>query len=168
MKPVSQLDAEGFFVGTTFAQESHLEPGEFLIPGGAVDRVPPDVPEGHRAKFVGEDWVFEPLPVPPVDEPIAAEPTPEQLMAALTAAVQSYIDAPAQAWGYDDARSAVTYLGDPHPQFDAEAVAIRDFRSACWVTAGQIRDAVLAGTRPEPDREALLLELPGVPARPSV
>ena len=70
MKTVSQLDAQGFFVGTTEADESPLEPGEYLIPGGCVDAPAPTIPSGQRARWV-DGWVFEDIPAP---EP---EPTPE-------------------------------------------------------------------------------------------
>jgi hypothetical protein len=66
MKIVSQLDADGLFVGTVEADESPLEPGEFLLPGGAVDAVPPTIPAGHTARW-SNGWVFDafPAPVPP-------------------------------------------------------------------------------------------------------
>jgi hypothetical protein len=70
-KQMSQLDHEGYLVGITMAEESPLEPGVFLVPGGAVDAEPPVVPAGQRAKWVGE-WVLEDIPQP---EP---EPAPEQ------------------------------------------------------------------------------------------
>lgn len=38
---VSQLDAAGYFVAPVDADESPLEPGVWLIPGGAIDRLPP-------------------------------------------------------------------------------------------------------------------------------
>lgn len=47
-KTSSQLDAEGYFVGVVIADESPLEPGVFLIPGGAVDLPPPEARAGKR------------------------------------------------------------------------------------------------------------------------
>jgi hypothetical protein len=76
MKQVIQLDADGYFVGFTTADESPLEPGVFLIPAGAIDAPTPNVPEGQRAKWEGQ-WVFEDIPQPepePEPEPL----TPEQ------------------------------------------------------------------------------------------
>lgn len=69
MKQVCQLDAAGYFTNVTIADESPLEPGVYLIPGGCIDVPPPNVPEGRRAKWV-DSWVFEDTPPPP-------EPTPE-------------------------------------------------------------------------------------------
>lgn len=77
-KIVSQLDAEGYFTNATVADESPLEPGVFMMPAGAVDVLPPEVPEGMRAKYVGGRFQFEPIPAPPA-------PTPEQIAEAVTA-----------------------------------------------------------------------------------
>jgi hypothetical protein len=85
---------------------------------------------------------------------------------ALTNAIQAYIDAPAKAWGYDDAKSAVGYVGDDYPRFNAEGLAIRAFRSACWQMADQVRAEVIAGERPAPSVAELLAILPQQPARP--
>ena len=52
-KTVSQLNAEGFYVGPVEADESPAEPGVFHIPGGAVDHAPITVPEGQRARWNG-------------------------------------------------------------------------------------------------------------------
>ena len=75
MKQAVQLDIDGYFVGITEADESPLEPGVFLLPAGAIDVLPPIVPEGKRAKWEGA-WVFEdvPSPAPPLPE---LEPEPE-------------------------------------------------------------------------------------------
>ena len=62
-KIVSQLDAHGRFVGTTLADESPLEPGVFLLPGGTVDVEPPVVPDGKFAHWSGA-WVLEDIPQP--------------------------------------------------------------------------------------------------------
>ena len=76
MKQVSQLDQDGYFVGVTTADLSPLEPGVYLIPGGAIDATPPTVPEGQRAKWNGQ-WMFEDIPQPE-PEPEPPEPTPEE------------------------------------------------------------------------------------------
>lgn len=79
-KRVSQLDAQGVFVQAVEADESPLEPGVFLLPGGAVDAPPPDVPHGQRARWDGAAFVLEPLP-PGQVLPEWVPPTPEQLQA---------------------------------------------------------------------------------------
>ena len=66
MKIVSQLDENGYFVHSVSCDESPLEPGVWLIPGGCVDFPEPEsIPENHKAKFVAGNWVFEELPAPP-------------------------------------------------------------------------------------------------------
>lgn len=75
-------------------------------------------------------------------------PTPEQLEALLTAAVQARLDAFAQSRGYDDIKSLVTYAGDPDPVFAAEAAVGVHKRSETWAAMRQIKAAVLAGDWP--------------------
>jgi hypothetical protein len=75
MKQVVQLDINGYFVGVTEADESPLEPGVFLLPAGAIDVLPPIVPEGKRAKWEGA-WVFEDIPAPPPAPPPLPDPEP--------------------------------------------------------------------------------------------
>ena len=75
-KQVSQLDADGYFVGLTVADESPLESGVFLLPAGAVDAPAPVIPEGQRAKWNGA-WVFEDIPQPG-PEPAPTPPAPEE------------------------------------------------------------------------------------------
>jgi hypothetical protein len=75
MKTVSQLDAAGYFVGTTIADESPLEPGVYLIPAGAVDSLPPTIPDGRLAKWNGA-WVLEDIPVPSPEPPAPEPPAP--------------------------------------------------------------------------------------------
>lgn len=61
-KIVSQLGPDGYLVGPTVADESPLEPGVFLIPGGAIDRPPPDQMESGKAYRPDEDgdgWIEE-------------------------------------------------------------------------------------------------------------
>lgn len=70
MRIVSQLDLDGWYAGPVVADESPLEPGVYLIPGGAVDMPPPDVPAGQRARPVDGEWVFETTP----EAPAAADP----------------------------------------------------------------------------------------------
>lgn len=50
-KTVYQLDEKGFYLGETDAQESPLEPGVFLMPGGCVDKAPPKCKAGLVPKY---------------------------------------------------------------------------------------------------------------------
>lgn len=83
-KIVSAVDADGYFVGPTIADESPLEPGVFLLPAYSVDIAPPVVPAGQRAKLAGKKFVFENLPVPDPAPPIVP-PTDEEVAEAVRA-----------------------------------------------------------------------------------
>jgi hypothetical protein len=92
MKQVIQLDAAGYFDGFATADESPLEPGVYLIPGGCIEAATPDVPEGQRAKWNGA-WVFEDIPQPePTPEPEPVEPTYADKRAAEYPPMADYID----------------------------------------------------------------------------
>lgn len=69
-KQVCQLNADGYFIGMADADESPLEPGVFLIPGGCIDVSPPEAKENTVAKWTNE-WVYENVPV--YEEPVATE-----------------------------------------------------------------------------------------------
>ncbi|WP_282362892.1 phage tail protein [Pseudomonas sp. PS01297] len=55
-KVVYQTDHLGIYTGTTVADESPLEPGVWLIPGGCVEVAPPAVPEKKAALWDGRKW----------------------------------------------------------------------------------------------------------------
>lgn len=103
--------------------------------------------------------------VPHLTEPLP--PTVASIKLVMAAAVQAYIDAPAQAWGYDSAASAVTYVTDSYPKFRGEGQAILDFRSSCWKRSGEILLEVELGARAMPSKSELLSELPPPPERPA-
>ncbi len=96
---------------------------------------------------------------PELQDPPA--PTPEQVKAALSGAVQTHMDAAAQAAGYDDIKSAVTYAEEPSvPKFQAEGQAFRAWRSLCWAKCYEVMAAVAAGERAVPTASELIAELP--------
>lgn len=55
-KLVYQTDHLGLFIGIVAAEESPLEPGVYLIPGGCVETPPPTAPEHQAACWNGESW----------------------------------------------------------------------------------------------------------------
>lgn len=55
-KLVYQTDHLGIFIGAVAADESQLEPGVYLIPGGCVEAEPPSVPEHKAAWWNGDAW----------------------------------------------------------------------------------------------------------------
>ncbi|MEY8688317.1 MAG: hypothetical protein AB9M53_00375 [Leptothrix sp. (in: b-proteobacteria)] len=98
-----------------------------------------------------------------VPEPMPA-PTDAELIARFSAAIQSHIDAQAQALGYDGIATAVTYADEPAvAQFQAEGRALRAWRSQVWAAAYATLAAVKAGA-PLPNLPALIASLPAFPA----
>lgn len=55
-KIVYQTDRLGLYVGTVTADESPMEPGVFLIPGGGVEVAPPEAPENKMPCWNGKCW----------------------------------------------------------------------------------------------------------------
>jgi len=138
----------------------HSEIHGDAIPVGAVEITEELYQSLLEGQAAGNTIVFG------VDGLPALQALPTQEMQILTTVVQEYIDVPAKEWGYDDAKSAVTYVGDPFMQFHLEGTAIQAFRSTCWQISQQIRADVIAALRPIPSVEQLLSELPAPPARP--
>jgi hypothetical protein len=130
-----------------------LRPGEalYLDMTGVVTDV------SHRVE--GEDLIQ----IPPLPPP---EPSVDQIRTGLIAAAQRHLDAHARSWGYDDLRSAVTYVGDPYPRFNAEGLALRNWRSAVWAWLDAAKSQPLPD--PIPTREEFLAMLPSAPSRPVV
>jgi hypothetical protein len=57
-----QTNHEGVFVGIVSCDESPLEPGVFIIPGGAVTIKPPGFEEDEYVRWEDGVWVTEKLP----------------------------------------------------------------------------------------------------------
>lgn len=91
-------------------------------------------------------------------------PLPPPTQKDYESAIQRALDAYAAAWGYTDLARAVTYIGDPNPQFDLEGIALRNWRSAVWVKGGQIL-ATIDPAKP-PTIQEVLAQLPAAPSRP--
>ena len=132
-KFIPQLDQYGYVVGVVAADPSPLEPGVYLIPGGAIDAKPPVVPEGKRAKWNGANFDLEDIPRPK-SEP---QPTPEDVKASALvainaasekaiAAIQSgYPASEVLSWPKQEAeaRSYIANPSSPTPFLDALAKA---------------------------------------------
>lgn len=94
-----------------------------------------------------------------LDDPAPA--TTADLLTRLTAAIQSHLDTTAQAAGYDNIYTAVSYADEPAvPKFQAEGTAFRAWRSLVWAAANAIRSEVESGARPVPTIAQLISELP--------
>lgn len=149
------------FTGQGLADPSPLEPGVWLIPANATTVMPPAPQPGKVRCFDGARWVYADLPEEPQDPGyVPPEPTPEEVLAELTAAVQRHLDDTARTRNYDGILSLCTYAQDPDPKFAAEGMAGVAWRSAVWRTCYSVMDEVLAGTRGIPTAEELIALLP--------
>jgi hypothetical protein len=84
----------------------------------------------------------------------------QALQSQYAAAIQAHLDAKARERQYDGIQTAITYRGDPNPQFSAEGEALFAWRSAVWTYSTAELVKVLAGARPQPSVEDFMAELP--------
>ncbi|MDX0630288.1 hypothetical protein GOC91_29390 [Sinorhizobium medicae] len=82
------------------------------------------------------------------------------LQAQYSAAIQAHLDAKARERQYDGIQTAITYRGDPNPQFAAEGDALFTWRSAVWTYSTAELVKVLAGERSQPSVDEFIAELP--------
>lgn len=77
-----QTNRDGYFVGLVEADESPLQPGVFVLPGGAVATEPPSFGPGSAARWIDGAWQIVAVPdaLPATDPP--APPTPAELLEA--------------------------------------------------------------------------------------
>ena len=87
-------------------------------------------------------------------------PTPAEIQAELTKAVQAYMDVKVQERGYDGILSACSYVNTGIERFDNEGAACRTWRSAVWDKCYAMLAEVQAGSRSVPTAEELISELP--------
>lgn len=128
--------------------------GNVVINSAVFDKIPEgweEAPEG-----VGKGWVKQGDGsfLPPAKE---EEPLTQQDYAA---AAQHVLDTQARAMGYDSIFTAVSYEGDPYPQFHDDAVVLKEWRSSVWVTAYSTLAKVEAGAIPQPSLEEFKAMLP--------
>ena len=84
--------------------------------------------------------------------------------AEMDAVVQDLLDSTARSKGYTNGAYCVGYVGDPDPEFNAQAVAFRTWRSQVWRKCYQILDQVESGEIPIEDitAEYVLGQLPEI------
>jgi len=93
MKTVVQLNQQGYYTGLTVADESPLEPGVYLMPAGTIDAEQPIIPENHLARWVDNNWTFEPIPeIVAANELAAVEETYVQKRAQEYPPITDYLD----------------------------------------------------------------------------
>lgn len=104
---------------------------------------------------IGDFWdgqIFT-RPTPPT-------PTADQIIAALTAAVQAHLDATARTRNYDGILSLCSYAASTSPKFGPEGLAGVAWRDAVWEACYAILADVQAGSRAVPTANELLAALP--------
>lgn len=87
-------------------------------------------------------------------------PTPEELLAAFTAAIQEHLDDFARTRNYDGILSAATYATSTVPKFALEGQYAVEARDAAWAAAYRILAEVETGERPMSAVEEVMAELP--------
>lgn len=102
--------------------------------------------EAAAAQIAAENAAFEPV----------------RRMEEIVVAVQTLLDSTARDRGYDNIFTLCTYEADPDPIFAAEGAAGKVWRSTCWATAREIKEAVIAQTRPLPTVAEVLSEMPAM------
>lgn len=125
-----------------------------LSPGDDISDLPAEVQQAIRL-----DWLPSVVAAYRAANQPAA-PTAAEIMDRFAAAIQVRIDQTAQERHYDSMQSAVSYRGDPNPQFAAEAEALFEWRSAVWTYATAELEKVKAGQRPQPNIAEFVVELP--------
>jgi hypothetical protein len=138
---------------TQYIQSVQLtEYGGYLLNGNmSVPNAP-----GNRHYEDIQRWIAEgntPDPVP--------GPTPEQIKYKLESALDRHIDSVAQAKGYDNRLTCLSYAAFDNP-WQQEAIVFGVWRSNCYTTAHQIMSDVQAGTRDIPTEEQLISEMPAM------
>lgn len=110
--------------------------------------IPAQPSENHT--FDGESWVYV--------EP--EQPDFEILKKQYEVAVQAHIDAMAFAQGYDTIYTAISYIGSANAKWNAEGIALRDWRDSVWLATHGILNDVVGEVRPLPTIEQAIAELP--------
>lgn len=147
----------GLPVGQIAADASPLEPGDWLWPAFSTDMPPPAAGEDESVRFANGGWIIESVPPPP--EP--PEPAPPSLYD-YRLAIQSHVDATAQARSYDSGITCASYLGSTNPAWAAEAAAFVAWRDAVWGYAYTELAKVESGARPQPSVAEIVVELPAI------
>lgn len=128
--------------------------GSFVINhNGLPYHVTPDDPLFAAAQAEGEDAPFEPAPAPP---------TPEELLASFTAAIDGHVETTARAKGYNGAAHLASYAASTVPAWAAEATAFISWRDAVWVHGIGLLAEIEAGTATIPTPDDVIAALPEI------
>lgn len=86
-------------------------------------------------------------------------PTPEDIQAAYTAALDAHLESTVKSRGFDNRVTCTMRAGYPGP-FQADGAAFGQWMDACYLAGRKVMADVMAGTRQIPTTEAFLAELP--------
>ena len=87
---------------------------------------------------------------------------PEKIIKCYENAVQSYLDATAQAKGYDNTYTCLSYLSSTDETWNREAHAFNAWRDAVWRKCHEIMNAALAGELAPPPVDELIAMFPEI------
>jgi hypothetical protein len=94
---------------------------------------------------------------------ILVAPTVQAITEQFEQATQAKLDAAAQAQGYDNISTAISYADEPSvPKFQNDGIAFRTWRSLVWAYAYEQLALVQSGGRGQPTVDAFLQELPAL------
>ncbi|CAN7676775.1 hypothetical protein LJR039_005398 [Pseudorhodoferax sp. LjRoot39] len=142
---VSGEDQRPMLGGTLKFVDRRYDPAQCLYIDGAVLDFGPAPSDRHVLDVEAPGWVAPAL-------------SAVEMRKHLTDLLQRTMDIAAQAIGYDDLKTAITYRGDPNPVFSAQADAFFAWRSAVWTQAYAHLAQVEAGAASFPtDAEALAM-----------
>lgn len=124
-----------------------------VAPHVAADLTTPD--GMRKARYLNGSWIDEEALL------LEADLKAKQLQD-IENAVDMHVETTAQAKGYNSTESCLSYIGDINPQWDAEAVAFKAWRSQCWEYVIAERAKIDAGTRTIPTPQEAIVELPSI------
>ena len=110
-----------------------------------------DSDTSYRCYFAGE-----------IERPAPPPPSPQEIIAQYTTAVQLRLDTFFQSRGYDGILSAATYATSSVLKFQAEGQYAVEARDATWAACYSILADVQGGQRAMPSQDELLAELPAL------
>lgn len=87
-------------------------------------------------------------------------PAVEEIKKVYENAVQAHLDATAQARGYDNTYTCLSYLNSTDEIWNRESNAFNAWRDSVWHKAHEILDAVMCGAIPKPTIEEVIAQLP--------
>lgn len=111
--------------------------------------------QAHDLRFVGDKYTPQPGEIvvngdilPDISTLHDASYTLQLQMKAAIDALQEIMDKQAQAYGYDNVFTAVSYTESTDPTFRKEGLSFLAWRDAMWIYGRTIREKVLLGEPP--------------------